>query len=64
MLSDKERGRLKPSDKQIIGSRKLARAQSIQDYFLDERQSSADYIKVLENHLLPFGEAYYGKFYL
>ena len=32
MLSDKERGRLRPSDKQIIGSRKLARAQSIQDY--------------------------------
>ena len=29
--------------------------------FLDEIQSSADYIKVLENHLLPFGEAYYKK---
>ena len=23
--------------------------------FLDGRQSSADYIKVLEDHLLPFG---------
>ena len=29
--------------------------------FLDGRQSSADYIKVLEDHLLPFGETYYGK---
>ena len=29
--------------------------------FLDGRQSSADYIKVLEDHPLPFGEAYYGK---
>ena len=28
--------------------------------FLDGRQSSADYIKVIENHLPPFGEAYYG----
>ena len=28
--------------------------------FLDWRQSSADYIKILEDHLLPFGEAYYG----
>ena len=29
--------------------------------FLDGRQSSADYIKVFEDHLLPFGEVYYGK---
>ena len=29
--------------------------------FLDGRQSSADYIKVIEDHLLLFGEAYYGK---
>ena len=29
--------------------------------FLDRRQSSADYIRVLEDHLLPFGEAYCGK---
>ena len=28
--------------------------------FLDGRQSSADYIKVLEDYLLAFGEAYYG----
>ena len=28
--------------------------------FLDGRQSSADYIKVIEDHFLPFGEAYYG----
>ena len=29
--------------------------------FLDGRKYSADYIKILENHLLPFGETYYGK---
>ena len=29
--------------------------------FLDGKQSSVDYIKVIEDHLLPFGEYYYGK---
>ena len=30
--------------------------------FLDGRQSSVDYIKVLEDHFLPFLEAYYKNF--
>ena len=32
--------------------------------FLDGIQSSADYIKVLEDHLLPFGVAHYEKIFI